>query len=182
MITASTLQQNARHLARVIAQNLYRYRWVWAVVTIALVGFCSRFSLALNLTESLPQRLFLIDRRDTSIVKDAYVAFRFPATTRPYGLIPEGLTAIKIIKGVAGDNVTHINSEGKTLLAINAKLLSPIKSVSRAGRSLIAASPGVIPEGFIFVYTPHPDSLDSRYAEPGLIELKRVIGRAYPLF
>jgi conjugal transfer pilin signal peptidase TrbI len=41
---------------------------------------------------------------------------------------------------------------------------------------------GVIPANHFYVYAPHKDSLDSRFALTGWIPLERVSGRAIPLF
>jgi conjugal transfer pilin signal peptidase TrbI len=41
---------------------------------------------------------------------------------------------------------------------------------------------GVIPPGHYFVWTPHRDSLDSRYALTGWIKDAQLQGKSIPLF
>ena len=56
------------------------------------------------------------------------------------------------------------------------------KTVSRASKPLEAGPTGVIPEGSYYVYAPHKDSLDSRYAIVGWVTTDDIIGRSFSLF
>ena len=85
---------------------------------------------------------------------------------------------IKIVAGMAGDVVTVKNNR----VFINGSNMGLILPERRNGDKLTPISEGIIPEGKLFVFTPHPHSFDSRYEEMGLIDAVRVEGRAYAIF
>jgi conjugal transfer pilin signal peptidase TrbI len=60
--------------------------------------------------------------------------------------------------------------------------MSSAKPRSQTGEPLVLGPTGVIPANHFYVYAPHKDSLDSRFALTGWIPLERVSGRAIPLF
>ena len=85
---------------------------------------------------------------------------------------------IKIVGGVAGDQVTVKNEK----VYINDRLIGGLKSAFFNKKPVTPIKSMVIPKGKIFVYTPHPMSLDSRYEEMGLIDNSQILGRAYAIF
>lgn len=85
---------------------------------------------------------------------------------------------VKYAKGVAGDVV---DVRGQSFF-LNGEYVGDAKTVSAMGVPLQAAKPGRILGGYYFVWTPHKDSFDSRYAQIGLISERSVIGRAYRIF
>jgi hypothetical protein len=56
------------------------------------------------------------------------------------------------------------------------------KTIGLDGQALQPGPTGVLPAGRFYVYAPHTDSLDSRYAPTGWIHQRQIIGRAHALF
>ena len=136
--------------------------------------FISRFQFAINLTESLAGHVFLIDKNDKTVKPGELVAF----SSQNAAPIPDGITLIKRVAGVPGDRVSVENC----FVFINDQPVASAKPTSRTGEPLRPINSGAIPEGFFFAVGEHPDSFDSRYATPGLINLNTVRGQAYCLW
>ncbi len=128
--------------------------------------------LAFNQTLSLPHKLFWISFSQKNIKRGDFVAFKLKRCNQ------ESLMMIKIIGGVAGDEVVVNNNQ----ILINDKLIGPLQAVTSTGEALIPLASGTIPAGKIFVFTHHPKSFDSRYQEIGLVSLAEIKGRAYAIF
>ena len=139
-----------------------------------MVLFTNRYQLALNITESLPGTVFLIDKKDKTVSRGRYVAF----TWKNAAPIPDGITVIKRVAGVEEDKVSVVN---RTVL-INGQKVGVAKTHSRTGNPLVAISDAIIPFGYFYASADHPDSFDSRYAKPGLISTSAVKGRAILLW
>jgi conjugal transfer pilin signal peptidase TrbI len=102
------------------------------------------------------------------------VAWRWPG-----GLIyPEGAVFLKVVKGLPGDRVSTFGRD----FYVNGEYVGRAKPVSRLGQTLTANQPGTVPAGHYYLYAPHRDSLDSRYAATGYVAHERILGRAYGLF
>lgn len=132
------------------------------------------YRLGINGTESLPGVLYLVLKTETPAARGDLVAF-YPPRNRFY---PQGMFFIKKAMGMPGDKVTR---EGRDF-HINGDYIATAKTRSRSGQPLQAGPTGVIPAGRYFVWTPHPDSYDSRYEDIGWISKDRIIGRAVRLF
>lgn len=132
-----------------------------------------RYQLGLNASESLPGRLYLIDR-DRWPERDDLVAFRW-AGGGPY---PKGVTFVKHVTGLPGDRIEHRQGQ----VWVNGQPIGSIKTHARDGSPLEPGPTGAVPHGHWFVSTPHPDSLDSRYALAGWIARGQLIGRAHAMF
>jgi len=131
------------------------------------------FALYANLTRSLPGQLYLVVK-NAEISKGHLVAFKWHGGAH----YPEGVTFIKIVNGVPGDQVNVRERE----VYVNDERVGVAELTSKRGDSLAVTRPGEIPVGEIFVATSSPQSLDSRYALVGLIKKNEVIGRAYEIF
>jgi conjugal transfer pilin signal peptidase TrbI len=168
----------------------------WKAYTLPLAGVCllSLFiRIDINYTESLPHHVFVTVKGWTSGLKRGdYVAYRFP-TENPVSPYRKGARMVKIVGGVAGDEVQMDNArvfsivrpgdEADTFFAImGGHGMGIAKEVSRRGLPLEPGPVGIIPEGAIYIFTPHQDSLDSRYAMVGWIQEKDIIGRTFALF
>lgn len=82
-----------------------------------------------------------------------------------------GKKFIKYVFGTAGDRIKNVNGviyvgEKRIGLAQKTEYLTPVEN-------------GVVPEGYIFVSGTHPDSLDSRYQEFGLVKLSEIKGKVF---
>lgn len=154
-----------------VSFRAWRY---WAPPVVIVLILAQFFSLSINVTESLPQRAFLILKFDSAVQRGDYVAFLHPGG----GPYPHDAPFVKIAVGVAGDVVTNVDG----IFYVNGASVGKAKPYSRSGMPLMPGPTGVIPAGFYYVQTPHPDSFDSRYAATGWIHQTRIIGRAIALF
>ena len=167
-------QRFDRVLFRVrLIRHLQRWSLVYLLAASATVWFDAHYTVGLNVTESLPSRLFLIHRGEQPGRGD-YVAFRW-AGGGPY---PAGFTFIKVIAGMPGDVVTQLNRD----YFVNCYPVGKAKPTSRQGNALEPGPTGTLPDGTYYVRAPHPDSLDSRYALTGWVSQAQIIGRAHALF
>lgn len=160
------------------------YRYLFRVLAITAMGTASilvfynsiwkpNFLLALNKSESLPQKLFLVIKR-AEIKRGSYIAF-YPKRENLYG--PEK-PFLKIVGGISGDKVSKAGEK----FYINGKYVGSIQKKTRDGQKLIPGPTGIIKRGYYYVYTKHPKSYDSRYKSIGWVGQKDIVGRAYPLF
>ncbi len=130
-------------------------------------------SLGLNLTQSLPDKYFLIlEGREYNI--NDYVAFR--KKNKWYNH-----TLAKQIKGVEGDEI--IVFKNQLFLSTNKekKFLGYIKKQALDGSNLTPIKEGKIPKDYYLLIAPHIDSLDSRYEDIGLIHKSEIIARVVPI-
>ena len=153
--------------------HLRRWGLAYAAAVTGGAWFHSHYALGLNATHSLPGTLYLIERGALP-QRGEHVAFRW-AGGGPY---PAGVTFIKVLAGQPGDTVTL---DGATF-SVAGTALGQGKPTSRRGEPLEPGPTGTLPEGRYFVFAPHPDSLDSRYALTGWIAREQILGRARAIF
>ncbi len=154
-----------------------------------LLQFVIRFDV--NYTESLPDHVFVtVKGWKTGLKRGDYVAYRFP-NEHPYSPFRKGDHMVKIIVGTAGDEVRmnadrsfsiFASDDSSAFKTLGGHSTGVAKTVSRTGKPLEAGPTGVIPEGSYYVYAPHKDSLDSRYAIVGWVTTDDIIGRSFSLF
>lgn len=151
-----------------------KYVWVWVVVLIAAALFHKYYLLGFNTTYSLPQTCFLIEKGDFTPQRGDFMTFRWNGG----GPYKAGQYFTKIVAGIPGDVITR---KGRDFY-VNGAYVGTAKTHSSSGQVLEAGKTGVLGEGEYYVMTPHPDSLDSRYAMTGWIKKQAVIGKAYAVF
>lgn len=167
----------------VVESPIFRRAVRW--VTITMVIFLGMwvltwlaspyYTIAINETNSLPQKVFLI-KRGVLPKKGELVTFHVPMTGVKY--YPPGYQFTKIVKGVAGDRVEYRGRE----VYLNGQKIGIAKEHSQMGERLDLGFSGVIPPGHYFAWTPSKDSYDSRYKDIGLVSQEQVVGSAVPLF
>ena len=145
-------------------------RWLSVFLALGLLiwGISPWVRVGININHSLHGLIYIIVK-GADIQRGDDVAFWPP--DNPY----YHTWFVKIAKGVHGDLVEEKNRH----FYINHEWIGYAKEKTKAGRVLKMGFTGIIPEGYIFVWTPHPDSYDSRYDDIGLIKDDQVIGRAY---
>ena len=84
----------------------------------------------------------------------------------------------KRIVGTQGDLITVVDRD----VYVNGVFVGRAKPFSHDRRPLAPISPGVIPEGYLFVQGTSADSFDSRYLGSGLVRLDRVKAKVHPIF
>ena len=149
--------------------------WPWWVFPLLAALVVSHFvCVSVNVTKSLPERLFIVFKQAREFRRGDYVLFRHPGG----GPYPAGAPFVKVVAGVPGDLV---EARGRDYY-VNGIFIGRAKETSRSGFPLLAGPTGVIPAGSFFVFTPHPDSFDSRYALTGWVKQSQIAGRAVPVF
>lgn len=131
------------------------------------------FGLTENLTSSLDGHIYIY-RVGVSFGRGDLIAYRWHGGAT----YPAGEIFIKPVVGMPGDLVRRAG----TAFWVGEQYIGVAKSQSKAGVPLTPAAAGAVPAGEYFVATPHPDSLDSRYALSGNIKNAEIIGRAYAVF
>lgn len=160
-----------------------RRRFMWwlslTLILIASIWLVTRtlspwVRLGVNATDSLPGLIYAVLPGQMPRGRCDLVAF-FPPPNRFY---TKGMVFIKKVTGIPGDIVSR---QGRNFY-IDGLWVAYAKPRAHNGVPLAPGPTGIIPEGKYFVWTPHPDSYDSRYADIGWISKNRFIGRAVRLF
>ena len=93
-----------------------------------------------------------------------------------------GTGVVKYLLGVAGD---HIEVQGNSVFVDTRRgrfYVGQCKTRGRLGDPLTPIASGEIPPGYVYMWAPHPDALDSRYAVMGLVRADHIVGRAVRLW
>lgn len=170
---SSPWMERALHVAKFSAKSVRRNWYIWLSVAVTAVWFANHYTIAINLSPSLPQKIFLIDI-GSPVTRSDYVAFRWHGG---HGY-DKNMIFIKEIKGIAGDTVTRDGQD----FYINGEYMCKAKKVSLKGEPIAPGPEGVIGANEFYVMTPYQDSFDSRYAEVGWIKKSGIVGRAYAIF
>ena len=147
--------------------------WIYALFIPLAFVLTTHFGIAINLSQSLPQKVWLI-RFSKQPARGDYVLFKAPLSV---GLGEKG-TIIKQVIGMPGDEVLRI---GRNFF-INGAYVARAKTVSLEKEPLEPGPQGLLAEGQYYVWTPHKDSCDSRYAKMGWIGTDQLLGIAYALW
>ena len=156
-----------------LIRHVTRWSLVYLLMVLATAWFDAHYTVALNVSESLPVRFFLVHRGEIPR-RGEYMAFRW----RGGGPYAAGATFIKVVAGVPGDIVTQVDRD----FVVNCRPTGQAKPMSQQGIELEPGPTGTLPAGSYYVHAPHPDSLDSRYALTGWVSQAQIIGRAHALF
>lgn len=176
MALAASFPARAEVYGRTVLWPHLRVHWAnWGSILAAVFTFNHCFTLTFNVSESLPQSVFLVLKGDKSALAiGEYVAFRWVGN-EPFA---PGTGLLKRVGGVPGDVVTAVDRE----FYVNGQAVGRAKSHSKMGRPLAIGPVGRIPADHYYMRAPHRDSLDSRYALTGWVSTDQVIGRAVPVF
>ncbi len=170
------IKQDIKKYAQfVIEQTKARRLWKpFLIAFLVLYVWTSYFTFSVNMSDSLPGKVFLVYRTDKTLKQGDLVYFKY------YGhYYRKGIPFMKIVAGAPGDKVTHNDRD----YFVNGKKIAWAKPTDLSGRPLMQSCfSGPVPQGKYWVVTPHKDSLDSRYEDPGMISQGQVIGKAYRIF
>ena len=147
---------------------LYQVGILGLGLVVCFEGVTRTTGLALNQSESLPQKVFLI-LKGRKIHRENYLSFQNDWFKAPL---------IKQVIGIEGDKIIT-DERGEIWIA--RRVGKPLPH-SKDGKTLHSITPGIIPSGYVFTYAPHPRSFDSRYQEVGLVQVDQTLGCAIPLF
>lgn len=174
-VTIATLpwRERARQVTRACLTHLRCHPLTWALGTLGPLAVIPFVGIHITVTESMPGHVYLI-LKGASVRRGDIIEYRWHGG----GPYPAGTLMLKYLAGVPGDAVA---AEGRRY-TVNGRVLGTAKTRSRKGLPLAAGPTGRIPPGCYYVYAPHPDSLDSRYALTGWIGATQLVGRAYAIF
>lgn len=146
-------------------------RWLWIgcfFSTLILISQC--LIIRWNRSHSLPGRMFIGTSWTVTPQRGDMISFDHPTFPAPLA---------KIVVGVAGDKVTIIN--GRVLInGVDRGII--LDKSPRSGNPLTPIVPGLISDDYVYVWAPHPESFDSRYADIGLIHISRIKERLWCVF
>lgn len=137
--------------------------------------------LWLNLTDSEPVGLYLLQRAPVEIKRGELVLMEIPEQFHPYVYgrrwLPKGWPLVKLIGAVAGDTFCVNNA----IFSVNGKEIGPVYQVDQAGLPLprLQGCRSIPPGYFLPVATGTPRSFDGRYLGP--VPLKNILGRLTPV-
>lgn len=152
--------------------------WNYSVLTFLILlcginayvySFSLEYPIRLNLSSSLPKTFYSAISQPPPFNKGQIVSINHPHLQAVVG---------KIILGKGGD-IISIHSG---TFFLNENPIGKVKQTSSTGKRYHPISEGVISEGSYFVYTPHPESFDSRYEEFGLVKEEWITEVLCPLF
>lgn len=158
--------------------HLSRRASIYLWLLVALLAFARYFTISINVSNSLPGTVFLI-QKGAKPLKGDLAAFRY-AGGGPYS---KGVLFLKRLTGTYGDMVTtHDMGDGYRDYLINGRYVGRAKPKSKDGLPLEHGPAGPIPPGRYYMAAPNPDSMDSRYALVGWVGDDQIVGRAYKVF
>lgn len=153
--------------------------FLWALLALGFILACAVavsnrwYSWHLNLSDSLNGHVYVVTRNG-SVEKGDILGFRWKGDQ----YYAPGAVFIKIVVGVQGD---RIETKGNQVF-VNGELVAIAKNKTKTGDTLSIIQPQVIGKGQYFVATPSKDGYDSRYSQVGLVDEKRIMGKAYEVF
>lgn len=123
-----------------------------------------------NLSNSLPGRMFIGTTWTFTPRRGDMVSFDHPKFGAPIA---------KIVVGVAGDRVEILRQH----VVVNGIERGEVLDKSpNSGKPLTPLEPGIIPEGYVYVWAPHPHSFDSRYSDIGLVHVSQIKERLWRVY
>ncbi|HDR9174378.1 S26 family signal peptidase [Burkholderia vietnamiensis] len=176
-----------------------RYRpWVVAFTVLGCSAalFSGMYSIGWNNSPSLPGTVHLVSRWDKTPRYDERIEF----TWRGKRFLPRGVDHVSFVKEVAGlpgDTIIVVNDSPCDLVDYYCRAehtkavkvfvkradgkvvaIGVAKPYTRKSQTLETVHAGTVPTGYVFVRGTHPDSLDSRYIDGGLVKLSDIQGVA----
>jgi conjugal transfer pilin signal peptidase TrbI len=102
--------------------------------------------------------------------------------SRPVAGPAKGDGFVKYLLGVPGDRI-EVDGRQVWLITPRGRVDAGLcKTHTRKGVPLQPISSQTIPPGYVYMWAPHADALDSRYAVMGLVPAKAINGKAVPLW
>ena len=146
-----------------------RTQWPGYLLALCLLMVLQQhYTVGLGASSSLPYHFFLI-QKNAPALKGDLVAYRWHGG----GPLATGATIVKFIGGSAGDVISVRDG----MFYINTVEAGKAKPLGKKGQVLQQGPTGIIPTGQYYMYAPHIDSLDSRYALTGWINRDAMIGK-----
>lgn len=157
-----------------LSRRAHVYLWLLA----AMVALSRYFTISINVSDSLPGTLFLV-QKGSKPRKGDLTAFRYTGG----GPYERGALFLKRMVGIPGSSVVVKDAGGGYHdYFVDGWFAGRAKPLSKNGMPLRPGPEGIIPAGRYYMAAPNPDSLDSRYALVGWVADEQIVGRAFRLF
>ena len=162
--------------------------WVILIVIFIVSRY---YQLKLNVSSSMPQRLWLTHVDDRDVKRGDYVVIRFHDFRMQYNNDFEYV--VKQIGGLGGDLIIVRNCNGyadnipyPNKISLSYTVVDEtypiLESLSGNHFTPLTKENMIIPKGCYFIHGQHHPSFDSRYKEFGLICESQIYGKSYPIF
>jgi conjugal transfer pilin signal peptidase TrbI len=132
------------------------------------------YRITLNLTNSVPFKVFIVDVTRKAPARGDYVVFKW----RGGAGYEAGTQFIKRVEGIGGQVIARA---GRIVLIDNEPIARALER-SPKGTLLVPIAAQSIAADAYFVSSDGVDAFDSRYEAFGLIKKKEIVGAAWPLF
>ena len=182
---------NSEAKKQVVKKIIKLILMVWVVI-IAIYAITRFYQIQLNVTDSMPQKLWITHVGDKNLKVGDYVVFMFHdfrmKNPSSFELV------VKQVGGVQGDTIKVSrlsDAEKSALKPYTASLIYTLPDGSTypvfdtlSGNHFTALTTQnlTIPKDCYFVHGLHHPSFDSRYREFGLVCNNQVYGKSYSLF
>lgn len=161
-----------------IYRHLSRRAPIYLWLLVAVTAFGRYFTVTINISNSLPGTLFIVQKGDMPRQGDL-AAFLYAGGA----VYPRNTLFLKRLTGVPGSVVAAKDAgDGFRDYFLDGKLVGRAKPRSKGGVPLEPGPEGVIPPGHYYMAAPNPDSLDSRYAVVGWVGDSQIVGKAIEVF
>ena len=146
------------------------------LLVLALWFLSGWYWFGINMSQSLPYHVVIIDKKWTTLTRGDFVVF----VPRPSEFSAQfrGIQFFKQVDGVAGDTVQRDYRN----ISINGRYVGFAMTRTLRGNVLNPIDAQIIPAGMVYVRGDHPQSFDSRYQECGLVGQEQIVGKAHVLF
>ena len=133
------------------------------------LGILSQYiNIVINHSDSVPYKIFLNFTQQTPQTGD-------------YTLIFNHFYQGNIIKRIIGKEGDFITYDKDKILYVGHQKIGRIQSETSFGKHLTPIENKRISKDFVFLYSPHEKSFDSRYQEVGLVHKKDLQGLLVPV-
>lgn len=142
-------------------------RWIGIGLFLATcLGIYHTSVIRWNLSESLPNKMYFGTSLKLNHKVGDIVTFRHPKFVVPLAKIIVGMPGDTIL---VKDNRVYVAGIDRGRLLFNAHVYMPVISQ-------------IIPNGYVYVWAPHPESLDSRYEMIGLVKQSDILETIWPIY
>ena len=137
------------YVVHALAFHAFKHRYLYVFLIAAYLLFKAHFTLAINVSESLPNKAFLVSLDQMPSAPGQYVAFKWGSND----FYKQGTMMVKIVGGTTGQTVTV----SERVVFVDGQPVGFAKSQSKHGTPLSPIPATTIPANKLFVKAPHPD-------------------------
>ena len=165
----------------------------WGILFVLYFGVSRYYKLQINVTTSMPQKLWLtsIGNRDLQVGDYVVIKFHFiNQAPSDYEYVVKQVGGIGgnriMVKNINQDiaSLSHSNKQinKSNLYVLADKTYDVYDNLSGKKFEPLTKKDMVIPRGYYFLHGQQQPSFDSRYKAFGLISESQIYGKTYPIF